>query len=99
MKQQEQKDQEFDFIKEKIKEKPINKRRLLIQAGFNLFCAIIFGAVACFVFVLLKPYLEDWLHPKEESTISIPQDTVPQEEENTGEKEEEEENIKNPFKQ
>lgn len=90
MGQQEQNEQEFAFIKEKIKDKPVNKRRLLIRAGYNVLCALIFGAVACFVFVLLKPYLEDWLHPKEESTISIPQDTVPQEEENTGEKEEEE---------
>lgn len=89
MEQQKQNEQEFAFIKEKIKDKPINKKRLLIRAGYNILCALIFGAVACFVFVLLKPYLEEWLHPKEESTISIPQDTAPQEEENTGEKEEE----------
>ncbi len=36
MKQQEQIEQEFDFIKEKIKEKPINRRRLLPKAGYNL---------------------------------------------------------------
>lgn len=76
MKQQEQKEQEFDFIKEKIKDKPINKRRLIIHAGFNLFCAIIFGAVACFVFVLLRPYMEGWLNPEEGSSISIPKDDV-----------------------
>ena len=92
MKQQEQKEQEFDFIKEKIKEKPINKRRLLIQAGFNLFCAIIFGAVACFVFVLLRPYMEEWLNPKEESTISIPRDDLVAEEENGEETPEEDSN-------
>lgn len=92
MKQQEQKEQEFDFIKEKIKEKPINKRRLLIQAGFKLFCAIIFGAVACFVFVLLRPYMEEWLNPKEESTISIPRDDLVAEEENGEETPEEDSN-------
>ena len=31
MKQQEKKGQEFDFIKEKIKDKPVNKRRLLVR--------------------------------------------------------------------
>ena len=76
MKQQEQKDQEFDFIKEKIKEKPINKRRLFFQMGFNLFCAVIFGVVACLVFVLLRPYMEAWINPKEESAISIPRDDL-----------------------
>lgn len=82
MKQQEKKEQEFDFIKEKIKDKPINRRRLLVRAGYNLLCAVIFGIVACFVFVLLKPYLEEWLYPEEKSTISIPKDDVPQEEGN-----------------
>lgn len=81
MKQQEKKGQEFDFIKEKIKDKPVNKRRLLVRGGFNLLCAVVFGLVACFVFVLLKPYLEEWLYPEESSTISIPKDDVPQEEE------------------
>lgn len=93
MKQQEQDEQEFAFIKEKIKDKPINKRRLLIRAGYNLLCAVIFGAVACLVFVLLKPYMEEWLYPKEESTISFPKDDVPGEEEpeeQTGEEEKEE---------
>ncbi len=84
MKQQEQKDQEFDFIKEKIKEKPINKRRLFFQMGFNLFCAVIFGVVACLVFVLLRPYMEAWINPKEESAISIPRDDL----ESEGEKQE-----------
>ena len=81
MKQQRQNEQEFAFIKEKIKDKPVNKRRLLVRGGFNLLCAVVFGLVACFVFVLLKPYLEEWLYPEESSTISIPKDDVPQEEE------------------
>lgn len=95
MKQQEQKEQEFAFIKEKIKDKPINKRRLLIRMGYNLLCAVIFGAVACFIFVLLKPYMEEWLYPVEDSTISIPKDDVPQDAENkvkdSGEEKKEEE--------
>lgn len=89
MKQQEQNEQEFAFIKEKIKDKPINKRRLLMRAGFNILCAVIFGVVACVVFVLLRPYFEEWLYPKEESTISIPKDDAPQEEEEAKGEEEE----------
>lgn len=91
MKQQEQGEQEFAFITEKIKEKPINKRRLLLKICFNLLCAVMFGVTACFVFVLLKPYFEEKLYPEEESTITIPKDVVPQEIEPAPKKEEEEE--------
>ncbi len=81
MKQQGQEEQEFAFIKEKIKDKPINRRRLFLRAGYNLLCAVVFGAAACFVFVLLKPYMEDWLYPEKGSAITIPQDELPQEKE------------------
>lgn len=91
MKQQDQGEQEFAFIKEKIKDKPINKRRLLLRTGYNLLCAVLFGVTACFVFVLLKPYFEDWLYPEKEATITIPKDIVPQELEPAPKKEEEEE--------
>lgn len=79
MKQQEQGEQEFAFIKEKIKAKPINKRRLLLKMGYNFLCAVIFGMTACFVFVLLKPHIEKRFYPEEESTITIPKDVLPQE--------------------
>lgn len=94
MKQQEQGEQEFAFIKEKIKDKPINKRRLLLKTGYNLLCAVIFGVTACFMFVLLKPYFEEWLYPEKEATITIPKDIVPQELEPAPKKEEEEEEPK-----
>ena len=80
MKQQEPNEKEFSFIKEKIKDKPINKRQLLIRAGYNLACAVVFGVVACFVFVVLKPHMEEWLYPEEKSTITIPKDDFPTDE-------------------
>ncbi len=80
MKQQGQDKQEFAFIKEKIKDKPINRRRLLLRAVYNLLCAVVFGVTACFVFVLLKPYMEEWLYPEKGSAIMIPKDELPQEE-------------------
>lgn len=80
MKEQKKNEQEFDFIKEKIKDKPINKRRLLIRAGYHILCAIVFGAVACFVFVFLHPHVEAWLYPKKNTTITIPKDEALEEE-------------------
>lgn len=87
----EQDNQEFAFIKEKIKEKPINKKRLLVRAGFNLFCAVMFGAVACFVFVFLKPHMEEWLQPPQDSTITIPPDEAEEEEPQASEEKENQE--------
>lgn len=99
MKQQEQGEQEFAFIKEKIKDKPINKRRLLLKAVYNLLCAIIFGATACLVFVLLRPYLEERVYPEEESKITIPKDIIPQEMEPAPKEDEEEEEEPEPDKE
>lgn len=99
MKQQEQGEQEFAFIKEKIKDKPLNRRRMLLKAGFNLLCAVMFGVTACFVFVLLKPHIEERLYPEEESTITIPKDVLPQEIQPAPKKEEEEEPEEEPEKE
>ncbi len=90
MKQPEQGEQEFAFIKEKIKDKPINRRRILLRICYNLLYAVMFGAAACFVFVLLKPYMEDWLYPEKESAISIPRDDFPEEEPDKKEEKKEE---------
>lgn len=79
-----QDEQDFAFIKEKIKDKPINKKRMLIHMGYDILCAIVFGAIACLVFVCLKPHIEEWMQPKKNQTITIPKDEEPQaEEENT----------------
>lgn len=85
-----QDNQEFAFIKEKIKDKPINKKRMLIHMGYDIVCAIVFGAVACLVFVGLKPHIEEWLHPQESQTITIPKDEEPHEEENPSAEQEKE---------
>lgn len=76
-----QDNQEFAFIKEKIKDKPINKKRMLIHMGYDILCAIVFGTVACLVFVGVKPHIEEWMQPKEDKTITIPKDEEPQVEE------------------
>ena len=66
-----QDEQDFAFIKEKIKDKPINKKRMLIHLGYDILCAIVFGAVACLVFVCLKPHIEEWRQPKKNQTITL----------------------------
>ena len=43
----EEKKEEFAFIKEKIIEKPVNKKRLLRQGIYTAGFAVLFGVVAC----------------------------------------------------
>ncbi len=66
--------EEFAFLKEKIIEKPVNKKRLWRQGIYTMGLAVLFGMVACFVFTAMRPIMENWLHPKEDPTISIPED-------------------------
>ncbi len=70
----EQEKEEFAFIKEKIKEKPVNKKRLLKHGIYTVGLAVVFGVVACFVFTCMRPIMENWLHPKADSKITIPGD-------------------------
>ncbi|MBO5372225.1 MAG: serine protease [Lachnospiraceae bacterium] len=64
----------FSFIKEKIKEKPVNKRRLFKQGASAVVFGILFGVAACFVFTLMQPVMQSWLYPKEDVGLDIPDD-------------------------
>lgn len=61
----------FQFIKETRKEKPINRKRLLRQAIKTVVLAVIFGAVSCLTFVVLKPRLEQYFSPEEPPQVSF----------------------------
>lgn len=56
--EEQNKNEEFSFIKEQIKERPINKRRLLQKLLWFALCGIVFGLMACISFVVAKPKLE-----------------------------------------
>ncbi len=65
------------FISEKIKQRPINRRKLLRRTAITFFLAIIFGIVACFTFLFLQPVFSDKLYPEAEpETISLPEENV-----------------------
>lgn len=87
---------DFSFIREKIKERPINKRRLFKHGISTVFFAILFGLVACFVFTYMRPTMEAWLHPKSGSTITIPEDRMEEETETTEEKNTESQEVTEP---
>ncbi len=64
-----------EFVMEKIKERPINKRKLLKRTLTTASMAVIFGLIACLTFLILEPVFSNWLYPKEQpSPIIFPEE-------------------------
>lgn len=76
--------EEFVFIREKIKEKPMNKKKIVFRFFLNLLMAVIFGCIACVAFFAAKPYVAPWFE-EEEQTVPV---ALPGTEEQESEKEE-----------
>ena len=65
--------QKFEFMTEKVKERPLNKRKLMRKTLTTVSMAVIFGLIACLTFSALEPVISNWLHPQEEiEKIEIP---------------------------
>lgn len=65
-----------DFMIEKIKERPVNKGKLMRRMLMTAAMAVIFGLVACFTFLALEPVLNKWMNPEEERPkIYFPEET------------------------
>ena len=79
-------EQEFSFVKEKIKKQPFYQNKTLRRAALQLIFSVVCGAVACFVFVIVHPWMERTFGEQEMTEITIPQEeeeetvTEPQEE-------------------
>lgn len=71
-----------DFLREKIKQKPVNKKKLLRRTIITAVMAVVFGIVACLTFLILEPVINNWLYPEEEAEeVQFPEETVTEEEE------------------
>ncbi|MCM1570224.1 MAG: S1C family serine protease [Roseburia sp.] len=67
--------QQSDFMIEKIKERPINKKRLIRRTLITAVMAVIFGLVACFTFIALEPVISSWMYPEEPPPqVAFPED-------------------------
>lgn len=60
-----------EFMIEKIKERPVNKKRLIRRTIITAAMAVIFGLIACFTFLVLEPVINNWLYPEEEPQIVV----------------------------
>lgn len=64
-----------DFLEERIKSRPRNRRRIARRMLEVAMFAVLFGLIACFTIVLLSPILEKRLFPASTSEVSF-QDEV-----------------------
>lgn len=55
-----------DFMMERIKQRPLNRKKLIRRTLITAAMAVIFGMVACFTFLLLEPVISNRLYPEEE---------------------------------
>lgn len=62
---------ESDFMKETIKQRPINRRKLLRRTLITAAMAVVFGLVACLTFLLLEPVISNKLYPEEEPSYQV----------------------------
>ena len=64
-----------DFLIEKIKTRPINRRKLIRRTLITAAMAVIFGLVACVTFLVLEPVISNRLTPEEEPPyVVFPED-------------------------
>lgn len=71
---------EDDFLREKIKQKPVNKKKLLRRTIITAVMAVVFGIVACLTFLILEPVINNWLYPEEEvQEVQFPEETIVEE--------------------
>lgn len=61
-----------NFISETIKERPVNKKKLVRRTIVTVFSAVVFGMVACFTFLVLEPVISNKLYPEEITKVEFP---------------------------
>ena len=57
---------DYDFIREKIRERPVNKKKLVKRSLFTSGMAVLFGVIACLTFLLMEPLLSKWITSDQE---------------------------------
>ena len=64
-----------DFMQEQIKQRSLSSRKMTRRFFQTVGLALVFGLVACLIFVLLQPVITRVLFPQE-SAVSFPEETA-----------------------
>lgn len=65
-----------DFLEEKIKARPINRKRLMRRIIEVALLAVVFGLIACFTMVILAPVLEERLFPTPVNEVTLTEESA-----------------------
>ena len=70
--------QDSDFLREKIKERPLNKKRLLRRTLITAGLAVLFAFIASVTFLIMEPFISKRLAPQTEEiipkTVELPEE-------------------------
>ena len=68
-----------DFLEERIKTRPRNRRRIMRRALEVAVLAVLFGLIACVTMVFVSPILEEKLFPTPTPTnqVKFPEESAP----------------------
>ncbi len=67
--------QNYEMIKERMKERPINRKKLMRRTVITVSMAVIFGVCACITFLVLEPVFSNLLYPEPEpEEIVLPEE-------------------------
>lgn len=69
-----------DFMKETIKQRPLNRRKLVRRTIITAAMAVVFGTIACLTFLVLEPLISNSLYPEEEPEAIVFPEEVDEEE-------------------
>ncbi len=69
-----------EFMREEIRQRPLNKKKLFRRTMITAFLAALFGAIACVAFLLLEPVINNAINPSEEvAAVTFPEETAEEE--------------------
>ena len=69
-----------EFMKETIKQRPINKRKLIRKLLMTVGMAVVFGIVACCTFLIIEPIINARMNPEQEpEPVSFDEETKEEE--------------------
>ncbi len=70
-----EKSRNYEMITERMKERPINRKKLMRRTVITVSMAVIFGVFACFTFLVLEPVFSNFLYPEPEpEEIVLPEE-------------------------
>ncbi len=58
-------------VRETIKQKPVNKKKLLRRTVITVVMAAVFGLIASLTFLLLEPLISNWLYPDKQQADNV----------------------------